>query len=255
MSFRGIVKRNIIGILPKKYQMYIERQYYAFGMRDEIEIIKQLSDPYKVALDIGANKGTWTIFLNRYFSHVYCFEPIPQLCDHLTNRFSGFNVSVENCALGDINGVLCLNIPYIRNKQLDTRSSLVKNFNNELIMGEKVSRVDSIEVMIRTLDEFKINNVGFIKIDVEGSELQVLQGGKETIKRNRPNMIIEIEQQHHKDGAIYSIFRYIEQMGYKGKFISNNKLFDIKQFDVVKMQEQLDDKDDKYINNFIFTPM
>jgi len=45
-----------------------------------------------------------------------------------------------------------------------------------------------------------------MKIDVEGFEYEVLLGGKDTIKRNMPNIYIEIEQKHHKSNNINHVF-------------------------------------------------
>jgi hypothetical protein len=55
------------------------------------------------------------------------------------------------------------------------------------------------EVEVRTLDEFSFNNVRFIKIDVEGSERDVLAGARETIRRDRPALLLELLSGTYQD--------------------------------------------------------
>lgn len=258
MGIRRMIRSDLIEKLPNKYQFFIERLYTYHCVRNYVEtdvrIMKQLCNPHKNALDVGANQGVFTLFLCKFSSYVYCFEPVPRLGEYLKNRFHGCNVSVENCALGNFNGELYLNIPCVESGKLETRSSLAIDFENEYILGEKVTDVEKIKVNVRRLDDFHINNVGFIKLDVEGFEFQVLEGGKETIKQNMPNMLIEIEKRHHKKDNIYDIFQYIIDLGYFGYFICNKKLRKSEEFDVMKMQNHTNEKSKDYINNFIFSP-
>ena len=54
---------------------------------------------------------------------------------------------------------------------------------------------DTIECEVRTLDSFQFENVDFLKIDVEGAELDVLRGGMNTIETHRPIITTEHSQQ------------------------------------------------------------
>ena len=82
--------------------------------------------------------------------------------------------------------------------------------------------------------------IGFIKIDVEGHEKEVLIGAERIIKNNKPVMLIEIEEKHSKK-PIYDTINYIIKLGYKCYFLKNNEL---------KKIEELKSNDDE--NNFIF---
>jgi FkbM family methyltransferase len=255
MRIRRLMRENVISKLPPKWKNIAERWYYYRVMdyvKNDVRIIKKLSSPEKISLDIGANQGQLTLFLCKYSSHVYCFEPIRILSDYLIHRFRGCNVSVEDCALGSDNAELYLSIPIIRNRKIETRGSLVMNFENEYILGELVEEVERVKIRVRKLDDFCFNDVGFIKIDVEGYEMQVLEGGRATIERCRPNMLIEIEQRFHKETQLIDIFRYILDMGYSGYFLYKNKLMDIEQFDGKKMQHPDNERSSNYVSNFIF---
>jgi FkbM family methyltransferase len=51
-----------------------------------------------------------------------------------------------------------------------------------------------MEIPLRTLDSFQFEKVGFIKIDVEGHELEVLRGAAKTIQRYHPHLLIEVRE-------------------------------------------------------------
>lgn len=95
-----------------------------------------------------------------------------------------------------------------------------------------------------------------IKIDVEGHEAKVLSGALDTIKRNRPVLIIEIEQRHiHR--PINEVFEMITNLNYKGFFLKKKKLLSIKDFSLNIDQKKFLKNNvpmKGYINNFIFLP-
>ena len=123
-------------------------------------------------------------------------------------------------------------------------------------MGERVSRIDTITVRVKTLDDLNISNIGFVKIDVEGFEMQVLEGGARTIRENMPNMMVEIERRHLGESGVYRIFDYLKALGYFGYFVYKKRLMKIDQFDCSLMQNAKNEKNnDLYVNNFIFSKM
>jgi FkbM family methyltransferase len=213
----------------------------------------KICNPNKAALDIGANLGVITLFLRRYSSHVYCFEPIPRLCNLLKEKYHNCNVTVESCALGNVEGEMYFNIPIVGNVKYESRGSLDLNPNHEYIFGEKVTTIEKILVSVKRLDDFQYKNLGFVKIDVEGFEYNVLKGAEETIKRNMPNIFIEIEQRYHSDN-IFDIIKYIMDLGYFGYFLYDKSIRSIKDFDTNKYQDNSNDGSIAYINNFIFLP-
>lgn len=259
MKIKKLIRSNLVEKLPSKYCFFILRLYlYHFVknyIKDDVKIIKQLCNPSKKSLDIGANKGVFTLFLCKYSSHVYCFEPLQYLGNYLKERFKDCNVTVECCALGNTNEKRYLRIPSIENTLLDTRSSLVAHFNsNDYLLGRKITNIEKVIVNVKRLDDFQIDKIGFMKIDVEGFEMQVLEGGIKTIKRNMPNMLIEIEQRHHKEKDINDIFKFIKDIGYYGYFFKNKKITTINEFNKKEMQNNCNEKSSNYVNNFIFLP-
>ena len=70
-----------------------------------------------------------------------------------------------------------------------------------------------MEVPVRTLDSFGLTSVGFIKIDVEGHELAVLQGACKTIALSHPILMVEVEDRHRHD-AVHTVEEFLSDFGY-----------------------------------------
>jgi hypothetical protein len=64
--------------------------------------------------------------------------------------------------------------------------------------------------------------ISFVKIDVEGHELEVLRGGIETLRRHRPNLLIEIEQRH-SPVPIFHTLDFLASLGYAGEFLDDKR--------------------------------
>ena len=156
---------------------YVGRSLYNYGEYgpDETEKIIALADG--LCLDIGANIGCISQALVASGRKVVAFEPQPEVFKLLDE-----NVECEkyNVALGSAAGTAKMPKVYYSAKG---------NFGG-LGIGSK-SMYGSYEVPVRTLDSYGLEDVGFMKIDVEGFELEVLRGGVETINRCKPIMYIE----------------------------------------------------------------
>ncbi len=224
----------------KLYYKY--RSYkYANKITPELNLIKNLTDISKTSLDIGANLGLFTFFIQKYSKFVYAFEPNPYPLRYLYDLV-GENVKVFPIAISELNSEVILNIPK-KPKGWSSNGASLK-YKNEFAIKYKV---DS-----RTVDSLKIENLGFIKIDVEGNEMGVLQGAKKTLIEQRPNLIVENESIHQKDPN--KIFKFLSDYDYfafytlkKGKIIKIEKNIEIE-----KLQKNPELKRYGYVQNFIF---
>ncbi len=72
----------------------------------------------------------------------------------------------------------------------------------------------SLTVPTVTLDSQDLGSVGFVKIDVEGHEPEVLAGAAGTLVHDRPIVLLEIEHQFHAGASIEDVFRQVEDLGY-----------------------------------------
>ena len=135
---------------------------------------KKYSNKNKVCLDIGANIGCHSVILSNYFSKVYAFEPQKEVFKLLKK-----NITVNGCKNVVIN-----------NFGLSDKESTAKmkcfNENKSVNIGgigitDDENGCETIK--IKTLDSLNIQNIGFIKIDVEGHEYNAFIGGLSTIKK------------------------------------------------------------------------
>ncbi|ERT08032.1 methyltransferase, FkbM family domain protein [Lyngbya aestuarii BL J] len=249
------VLNTTLDILPNSVQRYLKYLYYELkGGEPELKLLPQLCDRQKLSLDVGANRGMYTLYLQSLSQEVICFEPNPNLSHYLEQLFTKQNVSVINCGLGDCHTQMELNIPYVGNRELHGWGSLRKDFQNSTWKEQEITDIKTFNIEINKLDDFQFKNVGFIKIDVEGFESQVIQGAMQTLKTNKPNLIIEIEQRHNEI-QIEEIFQKILQLGYFGYFLFERKLHNLEIFNPASMQaSENTDGRGQYICNFIFSP-
>lgn len=133
---------------------------------------------FSLAIDVGAHRGIWTSYLLQHFKKVISIEPT-DLADLIDRR-----AEVVKVAIGSKTG-RCM----MQNGKHNTGQSHV---------------VPGDGIMMMTLDQLKLAP-SFIKIDVEGMELDVLQGAEQTITTYRPVIMLEenglCQRYGHKDYA------------------------------------------------------
>ncbi len=146
-----------------------------------------LSKGRRVAVDIGANVGLWSMWLVREFAQVHAFEPVPDLAAILPWNMPSQNYTLHQYALGEDSGYVVMTV--------DAAASAYSHVG---IDGAASSGHTVIPpVPMRTLDSFGLHSVDLLKIDVEGYERRVLLGAEQTIRSCRP--MIVIEQNGHED--------------------------------------------------------
>lgn len=171
-------------------------RYYGEYNPDETEMILSLAQPGKLCLDIGANCGVMAQALEANGFECVAFEPQPVVAAVCQQNMQGV---VHACALADVAGEAPMpKLDYSARNNIGGMG-----LNHRSILG-------TITVPVATLDSFNFTNVGFIKMDVEGFELQALQGGRETILRDKPIMYIE-DDRLEKSAALRE---YIRSLGY-----------------------------------------
>lgn len=133
----------------------------------------------RVAIDVGANVGLWSRSLCDNFETVIAFEPVAMFHECLQINVNRPNLILETVALGDQNTTARMNITE-------------GNTGHTHIDPASVGQGDTL---VKTLDSFDYPTVDYIKMDCEGFEYRVIQGGLETIRRCRP--VVVLEQKPH----------------------------------------------------------
>lgn len=218
----------------------------------ELSLLKRIVAPADITVDVGANLGLYTRALARLSSRVHAFEPSREMADKL-RRTSARNVTVHEIALSDSDGQAELRIPCDGAHLTHSLASL----EADAVAGQNV-RVERVE--LRRLDSVIRDRVTFVKVDVEGHELNVLNGASGLIEGCRPAFLVEAENRH-RPGATTSLFQFFRAVNYEGFFLREQALHDVNTFDPDRDQDQrvlLSDggrADGRhYINNFFFFP-
>ena len=206
-----------------------------------------------ITVDVGANCGLYTRRLARLSEHVHAFEPSQRMAD-LLRRTSAGNVSVHEIALSDHNGDAELFIPQGDNGLVYGRASL------EPQREAPDQRLVSAHVPTARLDAVVEQDVAFVKIDVEGHELSVLNGAVELLDRCQPVFLVEAEDRH-RAGATRSVFEFFRNRAYRGFFLNDDDVTPIDRFQPERLQDAsalLSNGGRKngqsYVNNFFFFP-
>ncbi len=152
-----------------------------------IRLAKKIPDQNFIILDIGGGIGASVKIYNALFpgNKIFVFEPVLENYTTIKSKFANCsNIEICNVAVGNENSKKQINVA-----NRITSSSLFplaadqdSNFYNETTLGQ--NRIESIEIV--RLDDFlaKIpNEIGIMKIDVQGYEMNVLQGAALILKR------------------------------------------------------------------------
>jgi FkbM family methyltransferase len=212
------------GIRKRRWE-HKETTRYAAGLlaghEPEAAFLPTLCDRARVSIDVGANLGGYTLLLRRHSARVIAYEPNPDLAARLDRVFRlSRSVEVRRYALSDTHGVAALRVPS------DHGRSTIEAEND--IGGRAALAVD---VETRRLDEERLGDVGFIKIDVEGHELAVLRGAEGILRRCRPALLIEASEEL-VPGALASIRAFLEPLGYRGYVADNGSLRPVQPSDI-----------------------
>ena len=243
---RGL-KARVRAVLPAWAERQVMRRFYNRELARgefELKLIAQLVRSDQLAVDIGANIGTYTYHMSRHARRVEAFEPNPDVAWRLRGQF-GANVTVNLVALSSGYGPATFQIPIAADGgEVTALGSLVDH-------GWKPGEARKIIVPMMTLDAYELEQVGLIKIDVEGHEEAVLDGAARTIARERPNLLVECESRHNP-GGIERLCSRMAGLDYAGAFYLDGVRRPVAEFSS-DLQAQ-DRTPEAYVNNFLFRP-
>ncbi|OSC40976.1 FkbM family methyltransferase [Mycobacterium decipiens] len=231
--------------------------------RPDVALVGSLCDPNRVSLDVGADVGEFTIAMLGSSRSVIAFEPRPAQARDLAAMFGalGAKVRVEAMALSDRPGVTAMRV--VRSEP--GRSTIEGHNVLGDLGGPCGGAITTIDVQVKRLDDLHLDNVGLVKVDVEGHELAVLRGAADTLVRNRPAIVVEAEERHHPN-AVAALTEYLTGLGYAGSFsLGSDPDADrrpIEEFDAARHQNPANiggraagwAARGVYVNNFVFLP-
>jgi len=174
-----------------------------------VEFARKISRPDSVFIDGGAHMGVYSILLADRFKEVHAFEPqrrtYNQLCGNIfineKNNIYTHNVALTNLANANTTKTL----------------SIVSDDGGGSTLQKTTEHVQATElVKTATIDSLHLDSVGLIKLDVEGSEYEAIEGAQHTIKRcNYPPILFEANGHSWYNYTNDKLFKLLQDMNYQ----------------------------------------
>lgn len=202
-------------------------------------------------LDIGAHKGGYLYLLLQQVGRsgtVCAFEPQTVLNHYLSQMkqiLHWDNVRIESSAVSDSSGRALLCVPFNHGRNSSPCATII-----ESQMAFDFSSKEEVNTV--TIDDYCNKHQlapGFLKVDVEGNELAVFRGAKETLAKHHPKLLFESEARFVGEQSVSETFSFLQSLGYSGYFIMDNVTRPISEFSFAKHQNL---SSGVYCNNFIF---
>ncbi|NOY55605.1 MAG: FkbM family methyltransferase [Actinobacteria bacterium] len=176
-------------------------------LEKEMLVLETVVAPGDVCFDVGAAGGTYMYLLARRAGpsgQVHAFEPRSRSHRAIerARRLLGMHtVSVHRVGLADEEGSMEILIPSWHGVPFTTRAFLASAYGKDAEeVPDGFTDLHSLTIPMTTIDRFVVDKalhrIDFIKADIEGAELALLEGARTSIERWRPTILIEIEERH-----------------------------------------------------------
>jgi len=187
----------------------------------EIHLLKKHIKKGSVVLDIGSNIGYYAKILSKQVGSdglVYCFEPDTINFNYLNKAVRGYqNIIINNKAVGP------------KTEKLKIYTSKELNVDHRTYKPEEYERETEIDAV--SIDDYLKNinqdEIHFIKIDIQGFEMQAMKGMEQTLKNNPKIKIISEFWPYGLKAAGSSVteyFNYLSQLGFQIELLQKNSL-------------------------------
>jgi FkbM family methyltransferase len=221
----------------------------------------EFTTPGSVAVDVGASVGNYALAMSKSVGRhgfVIAIEANPTVFEELVHSTWSSRVAPLNLAASRQSGWAQMRVPVDEaGAQLEPLGTLEPRYEERACQFEiRCARLDDIVGGARP--------VSLVKIDVEGHESDVLLGATELIERNRPVLIIEIEQRHLSGRSVADTVEWITARGYTCHGIKGRELIPWSEYRIERDQLQWLPSDGisppnighiGYVNNFLFRPI
>ena len=219
------------------------RSYYNYFYGEaEIKFLFKYLKKYKenyIFIDIGANYGIYTFLFYKNSAYTYAVEPISACLQYIIEGLDNKkNIEFINKIASNKNGETVLKTPIEKGIPVYGKSSVVNNFNN---YQNNICKTFIVDKYFEEIDSKK-HKIIFIKIDVEGHELEVLQGAAKIISNKKSILLVEIEKRHNK--KYIEVFKYLIDIGFSVYNLKNGNLQPVAAEEVQNIMQ--------VANNFVF---
>ena len=246
---KGIILTNALGVKVffdfRQTMCRAEFMYYLKGDGEDscVRFITSLLKTGDIFFDIGANVGLFSLAVNSLSARMggggvlfYDFEPLPPTFEMMKKTLMINNISedvIKPFNIGFSNQCGSFDFYYPGNSEAASLQPITDDF----YIKNKNGTQEKVRCSVSKLDSFcneqKIKRLDFMKIDVEGNEKFVLEGGLETIEAFRPMVYCEMLRKHAKRFGYHpnEIIMMMSKLGYECFYYENEKLHIFEQMD------------------------
>lgn len=260
-KIRKTLLNTVASISPTTYKKRIFKHHEKMSFKN-LEQVKLKAEPLllefllskdQTMFDVGCHIGEYILFGNKVvpMQNIYAFEPNEGQFKLLKKTFNKANLF--KLALSNENGTKQFKVPVTKGKHQTTRGTLKldiqeKDEDDQVTFAVNVRTIDSF------VEEHKITNLGLIKVDVEGAEMDVIDGALDTIRQYHPTLILELEKRH-LGGSIKPAVERVCELGYKCYYFdadTNTLKLVPEDADAVQDEKYHKVSPVRYVNNLIF---
>lgn len=190
------------------------RGYYFLNqlvIASDLVLIPRLLNPNDVVVDVGAHIGVYALLAAKYAARVIAFEPSPNICHYMEHNLAlnprlAERITLHRLALSDHEGNAVL---YCSDTDPGTTSLRPPSFTQSRAISVPITKLDNF------LGATKVN---FLKIDIEGAELDALRGGQNLLKSSQPLILCELYEppQRRFGRSVTDLVTWLGDLGYVG---------------------------------------
>lgn len=194
----------------------------------ELGRLAELCGSGGVMIDVGAWYGPWSLRLARHADRLITIEPTAR--HEVLRKILPANAEVIHAAASDQAGTGEL---WTVGHGSGAGSGAGSGTEGMSSMRRREIHGASISVPLIRIDDLDAKDVRFIKVDVEGHELNVLRGAEETVLRERPRLLVEVEERIQPVEPLISL---VTGWGYTGWVLYRGSWRALEDFDLVGRQ-------------------
>ena len=207
-----------------KYQIEINATSKKIPGHEVFPAIAEILRPLSVCIDVGANIGSYSIgMVGLGAAKVFALEPGPYfnrlreniILNKLDEKIEAFQIGITETEsefgwTEDLNN--------LGNAHLISKSVKINTESTNTNLSGPVVKVNCVQ-LDKFVSEHILSKIDLIKIDVELMELEVLKSGIETIRKNRPILVVETSSEASKmrgHNTVAELFQFLNLEGYQG---------------------------------------
>jgi len=190
-------------------------EYHKKNCEKMVDTLKSLLEGSDI-IDAGSNVGFFSQSIAEMvkYSSIHLFEPSKEYCEYSAEALQNYkNIYINNFGLGDTAETKILYKSPTENLGWNTFLEADPYQKNNSFLDKMIKE----ECVIKRLDDYKIDNVDFIKIDVEGFEHKVISGGLNLIQKFKPVLFVEVGWgvNHPNWSECEKVYNKLFEIGYK----------------------------------------